>query len=72
MNSRLITLLATLLAWPAFALAQGSLTPTAAPEPTMKTLQQLWDEIQTVKTQNVALATQNADLRFARLGLFKP
>ena len=38
--------------------AAGPLNPPGAPAPTMKSLQEIWDEIQTLKTQNAALQEQ--------------
>ena len=55
--------------------AQGALPPTGAPEPTMKTLQQLWDELQASKTtvsalqgQVTALQSQGKFLHYAAGG----
>ena len=43
--------------------AQGPLTPPGAPVPTMKTLQQLWDELQATKISVSALRGQNTALQ---------
>ena len=40
--------------------AQGLLTPPGAPVPTMKTLQQLWDELQILKANDTAQQAQVA------------
>lgn len=44
-------------------LAQGPLDPPAAPAPTMKSLQEIWDKIGGLETQATQLATQNAQLQ---------
>ena len=43
--------------------AQGPLPPTGAPAPTMKSLQQLWDELQASKTTVSALQGQVSALQ---------
>ena len=43
------------------ARAQGPLTPPGAPAETMKSLQQIWDAIAAMESQNSALRQQVAD-----------
>ena len=52
-----------LLLTPASALAQGPETPTAAPGPTQKSLQEIWDKVGVLEVQNTHLQTQNQYLR---------
>lgn len=53
----------SILAAPATLVAQGPLEPLAAPAPTMKSLQEIWDKIGGLETQATQLATQNAQLQ---------
>ena len=44
------------------AFGQGALTPPGAPAPTMKTLQEIWDKLGALETQNSQLQTLTAKL----------
>ena len=43
--------------------AQGALTPPGAPAPTMKSLQEIWDKIDMLETQNLDLRTRTTQLQ---------
>jgi hypothetical protein len=45
------------------ALAQGPLTPPGAPQPTMKSLQEIWNELQSVKSTVTSQAAEIAALK---------
>ena len=47
----------------AAAFSQGRLAPSAAPAPTMKSLQEIWDKIGGLETQNTTLQSQVAALQ---------
>ena len=55
------TFLFLALALPAFA--QGPLTPPGSPAPTMKSLQEIWDKIGILETENAALKSEVALVR---------
>jgi hypothetical protein len=57
-----LTALGLALSQPTTSRAQGPLTPPGAPAPTMKSLQELWDKIGVLETQNQTLAAQNQTL----------
>jgi hypothetical protein len=62
-SHRLLACLLSLVCAGTALLGQGSLTPTAAPAPTQKSLQELWDKVAALEAQNLAaqkrlLATQ--------------
>jgi hypothetical protein len=42
------------------AFAQGPLTPPGAPQPTMKSLQEIWNELQSVKSTVTSQAAEIA------------
>ena len=46
-----------------FAFAQGPLTPPGAPQPTMKSLQEIWNELQSVKSTVTSQAAEIAALK---------
>ena len=45
------------------AFAQGALTPPGAPQPTMKSLQEIWNELQSVKSTVTSQAAEIAALK---------
>jgi hypothetical protein len=54
-NTTLPLLAAVLLLPSTYCLGQGNLNPPGAPAPTMKSLQEIWNKIGTLETQNTAL-----------------
>lgn len=57
-TNTLLALALAILALPRSLQAQGPLTPPSAPGPTMKTLQELWYELQTLKANDVSQQQQ--------------
>jgi len=59
MRHQLPALLITSVALPAIALAQGSLEPPPGnPSPTQKSLQEVWDKLETLESQNAELKSR--------------
>jgi len=49
-----------MLAWAPHAFSQGSLTPPGGPAPSMKSLQQIWDKLEDLESDNASLKSQVA------------